>query len=243
MQPYFQKGGQTIYHGDCREILPALEAGSVDAVVTDPPFGIGFKYGDKTEVTSDPESYWQWLKPMHDECWRILRDGGFSAWWQAQLNFRHFWTWFGDDIHIYASCKSFVQMRKTPINYGYDPVVMTYKPGDVLKPKNPPRSIDYFVANSAAKISDPTRIEKGHPCPRQIDAVEEIVRNFTLPGGIVLDPFLGSGTTGVACLRTDRRLIGIEAEERWCEMAAQRLDGRAKARRGQNVMVFNDATA
>jgi site-specific DNA-methyltransferase (adenine-specific) len=79
------------------------------------------------------------------------------------------------------------------------------------------------VANTASVVSDPTRIEKGHPCPRPLDTVEEVVANFTLPGGTVLDPFAGSGTTAIACLRTGRNFIGCEIDPGYYEIARERI--------------------
>jgi DNA modification methylase len=209
--------------GDCLEVLKGMEGGSVDAVVTDPPFGIGYVYGQGKEVASDPQAYGAFILPVIQECKRVAKPGALFAVWQTQLNYRHFWTWFGDDIHVYAAAKNFVQLRKTPINYGYDPVVMWYQPGTPLRPAKPRRSIDFFVANTAAVVSDPTRIEKGHPCPRPLDQVAEIVANFTPENGVVLDPFAGSGTTGVACLQAGRQFIGVEVNDQYADLARRRL--------------------
>jgi DNA modification methylase len=214
----------TLLQGDCLDILPTLDAGSVDAIVTDPPFGIGFLYGDSKEQASNPEDYWAWLQPRYDRALQCLKPGGFVAVWQTQLYFPYLWEWFGDGIHVYCAAKNFVQIRPTPINYAYDPVVMFYKPGaDPLRPAKPKRSVDFFVANSAAVISDKNRIEKGHPCPRPLDQVREILDNFVIEGGIVLDPFLGSGTTAKGCLQTGRRCIGIEIEPRYIAIIKRRV--------------------
>lgn len=213
-----------LYLGDCLEIMKGLADASIDAVITDPPYGIGFEYADGKEAASNPADYWQWLEPCYREAMRICKPGGLVAVWQAQLNFPYFWKWFGDNIHIYCSAKNFVQLRKTPINYGYDPVVMFYTGNaEPLRPNKPRRSIDYFVANTAGIISDTTRIEKGHPCPRPLDAVEQIVDNFTIENGTILDPFMGSGTTGVACVKLNRNFIGIEINPQYYKIAQRRI--------------------
>lgn len=221
-----------LHCGDCLDFLRTLPDGSVDAVVTDPPYGIGFKYDAGREVANTPETYWRWLRPIYSEALRCVRPGGFVAVWQAALNFRHFWDWFGDDIRIYAACKNFVQLRKTPINYGFDPVVMRYMPGTPLRPAKPSRSVDFFVANTAGIISDTSRPEKGHPCPRPLDAVTQVVANFTVPEGTVLDPFTGSGTTGVACVNTGRNFIGCEIDPGYFTIAERRI-AQAKAARAE----------
>jgi DNA modification methylase len=205
--------------GDCLDVLPALPAESFDALVTDPPFGIGFAYGAGREETADPESYWRWLRPRYEAALRLVKPGGFVAVWQTQRYFRHLWDWFGDGIHVYAACKNFVQMRPTPVNYGYDPVVLLYKAGARLSPGNPPRSVDFYVANTAGVVSDRTRAEKAHPCPRPLDQVRELVRNFVVEGGTVLDPFCGSGTTGVACLGLGRRFVGVEIDPAYAALS------------------------
>lgn len=213
-----------LHLGDCLDVLRTLPDDSVDAVITDPPFGIGFRYDGVRETHKDPESYWAWLKPRYAECLRILRPGGLVAIWQAQIYFRHFWNWFGDDIHIYCAAKNFVQLNKTAINYGYDPVIMRYKPGITpLRPINPKRNVDFFVANTAGIISCIDRIEKAHPCPRPLDAVATIVGNFALPYGTILDPFMGSGTTGIASLRSDHSFIGIESDPTYFTLAQTRI--------------------
>jgi site-specific DNA-methyltransferase (adenine-specific) len=208
--------------GDCLTILPTLADESVDAVVTDPPFGIGFLYGEKKEETSDPTAYWEWLRPRYEEALRCLKPGGLMAVWQAQLYFRHFWDWFGDGIRIYIAAKNFVQLRKIPIQYGYDPVVMFYKPGaDPLCPEKASRSLDWSIAITSDMRT--RKATKGHPCPRPPGQVREIVENFTLPGGLVLDPFVGSGTTLVACMKTGRNGIGFEIDPDYIPIIERRL--------------------
>ena len=221
-----QCGEAVIICGDCLEVMRGMDASSVDAVVTDPPYGIGFLYGDGKEMADNPHDYWEWLSPRYAEMMRLLRPGGFFAMWQAQLNFKHFWDWFGDDIHIYAACKNFVQLRKTPINYGYDPVVMKYKAGaEPIRPTKPQRNLDFFIANTAGIIRDKHRPEKAHPCPRPLDAVIQIVRNFVIPEGLILDPFMGSGTTLIAAGQEGCRAVGIELNEEYCEIARRRTSG------------------
>jgi adenine-specific DNA-methyltransferase len=208
--------------GDCLEVMPTIPSGSVDAVVTDPPFGIGFLYGEQKEETSDPAAYWEWLRPRYEEALRCLKPGGLMAVWQAQLYFRYFWDWFGDGIRIYIAAKNFVQMRPLSMLYGYDPVVMFYKPGaDPLCPAKAPRILDWSIGNTADMRT--RKATKGHPCPRPPGQVQEIVENFTLPGGLVLDPFAGSATTLVACAKTGRKGIGIEINPEYIEIGHRRL--------------------
>ena len=209
--------------GDCLEVMKKIPDKSIDAVITDPPFGIGFKYNQHKDQTS-PEEYWKWFKPIYQEILRVCKDGAFISIWQANKNFKHFWEWFGDDIRIYAGCKNFVQLRKTPINYGYDPIVMKYTNWDnPLRPLKPKRNIDFFVANTAKFVTEKNSYAGQHPCPRPIDQVQQIVENFSL--GTVLDPFMGSGTTGVACKELGRNFIGIEISPEYYKISEKRING------------------
>ena len=213
-----------LIQGDCLEVMKSMPDKSVDAVITDPPYGIGFTYSSGKEKTKNPQDYWIWYQPYHIECLRILRPGGLWAVWQSGTYHRYLWDWFGDNTRIYIAAKNFVQLRKTEINHAYDPVAMGYKNGSAaLRPKKPSRNLDYSVANTAGIISDVTRPERAHPTPKVVDQVAHIVDNFSLPGGIVFDPFMGSGTTGIACVKTNRNFIGIEIEPDYFAIAEKRI--------------------
>ena len=211
--------------GDSLELMRDMPKGKFDAIVTDPPFGIGFKYNKHKDQTN-PDDYWAWFKPYYDQMIRVLKPGGLFCCWQTQTHFKHFWKWYGDDIHIYVGAKNFVQLRKTPINYGYDPIIMKYKKGAApLRPDKPKRSVDFYVADTAkwgTQTNDPV---KQHPCPRPRDQVEEIVRNFVLPGGVVLDPFVGSGTTLLVCSHLGIECLGIDIDEDYKEVYRKRTSG------------------
>lgn len=213
-----------LIHDDCLTHMKTMASNSIDAIVTDPPFGIGKNYLNGKEIANTPEDYWKWFLPRYEQMLRILKPGGLMAIWQTQKYFKYFWQWFGADIHIYIGAKNFVQLRKTPINYAYDPVVMFYKQGGAaLRPAKPKRNVDFFVANTAAIVSNPKRIERNHPYPRPLDLTTQIVDNFTLPDGSVFDPFMGSGTTGVACQETGRKFYGIELERVYYDLSKKRL--------------------
>ena len=206
------------------EFLKQIESKSVDAIVIDPPFGIGFKYQDK-EKNINPKDYWDFLKPIYEECLRVLKNGGFIAIWQTQLYFRYFWDWFGDDIHIYAGCKNFVQLRKTSINYAYDPIIMKYKfAEELLRPLKPKRNVDFYVSNTAKWVTQKESLARKHPCPRPIDQVEQIIDNFVIPNGLVLDCFMGSGTTAIICKKLNRSFIGCDNNQEYVDLANKRLE-------------------
>jgi len=221
IEPYYQTELGKLYCGDCSEVLKGIPENSMESLITDPPFGIGFKY-TKPELNTNPDEYWNWLKPIMEQMEQKIKMGGFMAVWQTQLYFPYFWNWFGKDIHIYASCKNFVQLRKTSINYAYDPIIMKYKNGERLLPSKPKRNVDFFVCNTAKYVSNTKAIERKHPCPRPIDQVKAIIENFST--GTVLDCFFGAGTVGVACEQLGRKWVGIEIEKKYCDLAILRIE-------------------
>jgi DNA modification methylase len=234
MKPYYSHAGVTIYHGDCREVLPSL--GQVDAVVADPPFGIGFKYESHDDT---PEGYGAFVWGVTEACERLCAPASPVFVWQSMLNARHFAEWFPRDWRIFAAAKNFVQLRKVAMQHSWDPVLVWWTPGD--EPYHLGRGAasvvgvnrDFHIANSSAIVSDTTAPQRQHPCPRPLDQVKFIVSQWVRPGGIVLDPFCGSGTSVVAARELGRCAIGIEIEERYCEIAARRLS--------QEVMCFGGA--
>ena len=209
----------TLYLGDCLDVLRELHDGSVDAVVTDPPYGIGFKYNEHDDT---PDGYGEWLWSVLSLAEAKCRPGSPVFVWQAMPNVRQFSEWFPRDWRLFAACKNFVQMRPTHMQYAYDPVVVWWTPG--AKPYSAGTlSRDYFVANTSPSSHTGLNNVQGHPCPRPLDQVRHIVDQWVRPGGTVIDPFTGSGTTGVACVQTGRRFIGVEIDEGYFNIAQRRI--------------------
>lgn len=214
-------GSATLYLGDCRDVLPTI--GSIDAVVTDPPFGIGFKYAthdDRPEAYEGGYGAWLWsiLEAAEAKC----APGSPLFVWQASLNIRRFSEWFPRDYRLFVAAKNFVQMRETAMQYTYDPVIAWWTPG--AKPwTDGTANRDFHVANTAPLVARPENIEREHPCPRPIDQISHVVDQWCKPDSVVLDPFLGSGTTAVACMKLGRRFVGIEKDPAYFDIACRRL--------------------
>jgi site-specific DNA-methyltransferase (adenine-specific) len=212
MKPYFEEDGITIYHGDCREVLPQLE--SADAVITDPPFGIGWV---RATWEDSVEAYPELMHWLVSECNRLVANGWCFI-FQTMLNAPRFHEWFGSSWRIYAACKNFAQIRPTGIWHSWDPVVF-WGNGETPREKGAVNR-DYFVGNVAGVFGDGI----DHPCPKPLDTMQHIVSIASSSGGLVIDPFLGSGSTTWAARQLGRRAIGIEIDEKYCEIAARRLN-------------------
>ena len=210
-----------IYLGDSLELMKQIPDKSIDCVITDPPYGIGFMYEGKEKI-DNPKEYGEFLSKILLEANRITKDDAFMCFFQTQKYFRYFWEWFGEDIRIFISAKNFVQLRKTHVNYGYDPVVFKVK-GNYKVTNKPKNNLDYDITNTAGLVSDTSRLERAHPAPRTLDVMRRIISNFTNENDLILDPFLGSGTTAIACYDLKRRYIGIEKEPKYYDIAKKRI--------------------
>ena len=120
-KPDYEREGVRLFCGDCLEILPQLPDGCVDAVVTDPPYGIGFKYESHDDT---PAGYGRWLWSILESAERLCRPGSPVFVWQAMLNVRRLAEWFPREWRLFAAAKNFVQMRPCAMQYAYDPVVV-----------------------------------------------------------------------------------------------------------------------
>ena len=211
MKPYYQDEWVKIYHGDCREILPTLE--KVDLVLTDFPYGNNTAYG----VYDDTE----------DNLILLIRDtmpliiGGAS---------RALITCGVANIGLYPK-PEWILSWITPAGSGsgkggfccWQPILAYGKDPYLQAGKG--RRPDIFIKTELSADSE-------HPCSKPIDIWRMILlRGSISTDDIILDPFLGSGTTLRACLDTNRKCIGIEIEEKYCEIAAKRCS--------QSVMRFD----
>lgn len=210
MKPYYEHAGITIYHGDCREILPGLDGPA--ALVSDPPYGIGW---GRSSWPDDPKTYPEMIR------WLVAEGNRLEGWcfvFQSMVNVGRFHEWFPDGWRIFAACKNFAQIRPTAVWYSWDPVVF-WNSGPNSGPNSGIPNRDFHVGNVAGVF----REKAEHPCPRPVDTMRHIVQLASPIGGLCIDPFCGVGTTLLACLQTRRRAIGIEIEEKYCEIAVQRL--------------------
>lgn len=205
-------GDATLYLGDCLEILPTLP--KVDAVITDPPYGVDFKYESHDD---DPAKYPTFMRRVVFEVERLRGDGP-AVFWQGMLNADRWHEWFPSGFRLFAACKGFVQFRPVSVQFSFDPIVFWGKPS--TKPRVEIK--DWHVQTLAPFGAGRERID--HPCPRPLQQVAYVIEAFSSPLETVLDPFMGSGTTGVACLLAGRGFLGIEKEQKYFDIACRRIE-------------------
>lgn len=208
----------SIITGDARELSKAIPDESVDLILTDPPFGINYQYSNGYK--DDPELYESLIRWVVSECNRIIKPGGLSFVYVAQLRLRHIWSLFPEDSRVFAACKNFVQIRPTPVQFAYDPIIFWQKEGDPLKEFT---GRDWYVSNTANTNNRGMNHAKFHSCPRQLDITIYMVNNFCPSGGIVLDFFAGSGTTNLAANIVGCNHLAFEIDPQTAELARQRV--------------------
>ena len=219
----------TVVCGDCLELMRNLPDGCVDAVITDPPYGIGFSEFDVHK--DDPALYEGMMKEAVSRAERACRDGAALFWWQGMPRAADWHKWFPSTFRIMASCKDFVQMWfQIRVQYSFDPIIFWYKAG--IEPKGratgsrienaKERRWDWHIARTSQTVND--TLTKGiHPCQKAINAVETVVFCASNEGETILDPFLGSGTTAVAAKKLGRHFLGFEISPDYCKIAEDRI--------------------
>lgn len=192
MKPYYESGGITIYHGDCRDVLPTL--GTVGGIVTDPPYGMG-------RFATDGKDFLSVVGPALRIAWARVATPG--------------------SMFVFMSTAEVVKPADMTYPLGgwllTSEAILWFHRGDSLGlVERRPFRHDCYISTRTGREG-----VEGHPTVKPLDVVQDFVARIP---GTVLDPFLGSGTTTRAARNLGKPAIGIEIEERYCEIAARRLD-------------------
>jgi len=194
MKPYYQDKWVTIYHGDCREILPQLDV-KADLVLTDPPYLDGdqsdilphlLNLNRNTVVTTGKLEAFNWIrrvKPVYEYVWisHTKSKGGSAC---LHIQFEPILVW----------------------QFPYPPLG-----GDLL---------DYSIGTVLNDNTLP--LVNRHAWAKPNGLWLKLIKHWSKEGDVILDPFLGSGTTCYCAKKLNRYSIGIEIEEKYCEIAAKR---------------------
>lgn len=220
----------TLYLGDCREILPML--GKVDAVVTDPPYGIVHKFGEQNRLDGSRKLQWDWDGAgTHDTIRKALvaavdlltrpanafAFAGFDTVEIAREVFRTAgltpkpWAWV-------KQCPP-PPMPGNRWPSAFEVGCLGYDPGAWFGDQDTSRR--NVMTADALRAGNTERA--GHPTQKPLLVMHHLVGALTPPCGLTLDPFMGSGTTGVAAVRLGRKFIGIEIEPKYFDIACRRI--------------------
>lgn len=222
IEPYYSDESVTIYNGDALEVMDSLSPGGVDLIVTDPPYMIGAvsagSIGSKAGGWADMMNSAMWFSAWYRKADRLLRHNG--AMWS-------FCNWRSMPVVMRAAMDAELPITSTLVwdkqwigpggsqglRPAYEMACLFAKPDFAIPDRGVP---DVWQHKTGGHKPN------GHPAEKPVDLMRRIIR-VSANAGLVLDPFMGSGTTVVAAQAEGVRAIGIEAEEKWCEVAAKRL--------------------
>lgn len=212
MKPYYEQDGISIYHGDCISVLPHLPKS--DFALTDPPFAVR---DDEWDVFEDEHEFayftGRWLAMCYSLCpvvacffpdkfVPLLREAAA----RRSIPYRRALVWRKPPGSQYAGASL--------DGFWYDfEMIQVFG-----QPKTSVRKAQHFGVIEARTVAG-----QSHGCEKPVKLLQRLIEAYTEPGGTVIDPFCGTGTTLVAAKRVGRAAIGIEQSEEHCETACQRL--------------------
>jgi len=221
MSEIWSTEGITLYHGDCLEILPTLEAGSIDAVVTDPPYGMDAQTdyrNRKRTALAECNNFMPIIgdsEPFDPSPWLAFPIVAlFGANWYAnRLPISGAWI-------VWDKLDGLKSDRQVGFNDNSDCEFIWTNKGIAAR-------ILRHRWMGCMKASE-HRQRRIHPTQKPVALMVDIVGYLTIPTATVLDPFMGSGTTGVACVQMGRNFIGIEIDHGYFDIAKARIEKEIK---------------
>ena len=208
-----------LLHGDCLELMKDIPDESIDMILTDPPYGMNYQSG-RRKVMHDKihgDSGLDWLDDFVNEIYRVSKPN------TAHYVFCSF--------HHIDKCKRAIE-KKFKVKNILTWVKNNTSMGDLKGDFAPKTEFIIFFHKGRRLINgtrDPNVLEfkrtqnKLHPTQKPVDMTEYLIGKFSDEGDLILDPFMGSGTTGVACLNTNRSFIGMELDEKYFKLAEERI--------------------
>jgi len=246
IKPYYEEENIIIYNNDCLDIFPQLESGSTDLILTDPPYNISqkgktfrdYRSGKSSDINMD---FGEWdygfkIIPFLEESKRVLNNSGSVIVWTSEQLYGEYRKWFAENMYpkqllVWVKTNPIPQFRL--VGYRQATELLFW----ALKYKNTKDNPNFLFQKQkemvnvfyAPIVGGNERTE--HPTQKPLSINKEIIKRHCKMGGLVLDPFLGSGTTARACKDLGRRCIGIEISQEYCDIAIKRL--------GQEVFDFD----
>lgn len=213
VKPYWSDGERFIIHGDCRRIIPSLEAGAFDAVITDPPYGLALENNGRSETN-----------------YSIKGDGDLSL-----AEFVRDWcdqydlpvAMFFSPYNPFAHWRNVLVWDKGPAVGGGGDIATCWKRTFELigVANNRPLNGQRDEAIRKHWMSPNFRGDhRAHHMAKPVDLMAYLIGKLTSDGQAILDPFLGSGSSLRAAKDMGRLAVGIEIDEEWCDVSARRME-------------------
>lgn len=227
VSPVYATERAWVYHADARDVLPHFPTESFDLVLTDPPYGKEFVSNQRVQrfapIALDGAEDRVAVREVMRECVRLTAQN------------RHLYAFGPEDVLDGLKVSA-------PVALIWDKTMMSG--GDLTAPWGPAHEPIWFMvgrhrhAGQAGKDAIPARIRKGtvlraarqtgrnvrHPTEKPLDLLRELIESSSRTGETVLDPFAGSGSTGVAAVLSGRKAVLVEVERRYVDLAIERLE-------------------
>ena len=233
-----------LYKGDCLEIMKEIPDKSIDMILCDLPYGTT---ACKWDVIIPFDGLWKQYN-------RIIKDNGAivlfadGARFSAKLinsninNYRHKWVWNKNNsagfatakIRPFQICEDILVFGKNKVNYypimevrGKERIKDGYSTSDNygITPNKTNKKNNIYYPKNLLNYSNANQKGKVHPTQKPVALLEYLIKTYTNEGEIVLDNCMGSGSTGEACINTHRRFIGIEKDDKYFDIAYNRING------------------
>ncbi len=248
MKPYYERDGIVLYHGDCLEVMQGLPERTVDLIVTDPPYGHNNNNGDlihrreaalgkgepgrSRAIANDGIEANDLLRSALPEFARLLRRGGCCCCCGGgggpDPQFARWSLWIDSTPGL--EFKQMVVWDKGPMGMGwhyrrsYETVLVAQKSGAPCQWYDETDRVENIIRPGQYGIRKIIPSADQHPTEKPWQLAGAFIRWHTQIAAVVLDPFLGSGAFAEAAIRLGRRFIGVEIEERYCEIAVKRIE-------------------
>ena len=232
MKPYYETKLGKLYHGDCLEIMPELEP--VDLVLTDPPYSSGARQTNQLRARGamirNKKFQNAWFGT--DNCSTagfmfFLRGCGIQSFnlMKPNTHFYMFIDWRNYPILVNVLESAGIRINNMIVwdkeHFGMGTNYRQQHELVIFGSKGPPKECNY---HNLPNILKSKRVKQDvHPTEKPVWLLSNFIGMSTLPGEVVIDFFIGSGTTAIACEKLNRRWIGIEISEEYCEIAKQRI--------------------
>jgi site-specific DNA-methyltransferase (adenine-specific) len=209
-----------LINGDCLEEMKNIESGSIDMVLTDPPYGMSFQSNYRIykydKITNDNSLIW--LDEFTSEIHRVMKDNTAGY---VFCSFHHI-DKFKQSLEKLFKIKNILVWEKNNTSMGdlkgdFAPkiefIIFIHKGRRMINGKRDPNIFKFSRTGN-----------KLHPTEKPVDLCEYLISKFSDEGQTILDPFMGSGTTGVACKNLNREFIGIELDKGYFDIAEARIN-------------------
>ncbi|MEO0076026.1 MAG: site-specific DNA-methyltransferase [candidate division WOR-3 bacterium] len=252
VQPYFQTDSISIYNDDFLK-TDCVKDESIDLIVTSPPYNVGIEYNSHKDTMSY-ENYLSFTKEWIAKCYRLAKlDGRFClnipldknkggqqsvcadiTTIAKEVGWKYHSTiiWNEQNISRRTAWGSWLSASAPFVIAPVEVIVVLYKEQwkKVSGSKKSDITKDEFMqwTNGVWTFMGESKKRIGHPAPFPVELPKRCIKLFSFVGDTILDPFLGSGTTLIACVMTNRKGIGVEIDKNYCELAKQRLINEVK---------------